>query len=95
MLAATAVFFWVAGSAIVIDQTGGVDTAVVTNSSGAEQRLHRLWNGYFYGMPRVEGTIEVRCTNGARAQWGYVTGGMHTSVRDIGKRPCQALVVAS
>ncbi|WP_230771045.1 hypothetical protein [Sphingomonas sp. Leaf4] len=40
----------------------------VTNSSGAEQRLRQLWSGYFYSIPQIEGTIEVRCINGARMQ---------------------------
>lgn len=93
-LAVTAAFFWISGAAIVIDETGGVETAFVTNSGGAEQRLRRIWNGYFFAIPRVEGTIEVRCTNGVRKQWGYVTGGLHTAVRIVGKRPCALLVEA-
>jgi len=93
-LAVTVAFFWLAGSAVVIDQTRGVETAVVTNSGGAEQRLHRLWNDRFYGIPQIEGIIEVRCTNGARKQMGYVTGGMHTAVRVVGKSPCERLVDA-
>ena len=92
LLAVMAAFFWIAGSAAVIDETGGVETAVVTNSGGTEQRLRRLWNGYFFAIPRVEGTIEVRCTNGVRKRWGYVTGGMHTTVRVLGKTPCGKLV---
>ncbi len=94
-LAVTLAFFWIAGSAVVIDQTGGVDTAVITNGTGPEQRLHEVWNGYFYGVPQVEGTIQVRCNNGARKQWGYVTGGVHTTVRVVGKTPCERLADAS
>ena len=94
ILMAAAAFFWIAGSAVVIDQTGGVETAVVTNDGGARQKLHRLWNGYFYAMPQLEGTIEVRCGNGLRKQAGYVTGGVHTTVRVVGKTPCERLIDA-
>lgn len=90
-LIVVAAFLWIAGSAIVIDETGGVKTAVVTNSDGAEQKLHRLWKGYFWAIPQLEGTIEVRCINGVRKQWGYVTGNWHTTVRVVGKSPCEKL----
>jgi len=72
--------------------TGGVETAVVTNGGGADQKLHQLWKGYFYAMPQLEGTIEVRCGNGLRKQAGYVTGGIHTTVRVLGKTSCERLV---
>ncbi|MBP1858408.1 hypothetical protein [Rhizobium herbae] len=65
-------FFWVSGWAIVVDETQGVQTAVITNSGGAEQKLHRLWNGFFYTIPQMDGVIEVRCADGTRKQWGYV-----------------------
>ena len=94
-LALTVAFFWIAGSAVVVDQTGGVQTAVVINSGGTEQKLRRLWSGYFYAIPRVEGTIEVRCTNGGRKQMGYVTGLTHTTVRVVGNRPCERIVDAN
>jgi hypothetical protein len=41
-------FFWFSGSAIVVDETRGVQTAVITNDGGAEQKLYRLWSGFFY-----------------------------------------------
>ena len=87
-----AAYFWIAGSAVVIDDTRGVQSAVVTNNGGSEQKLYRLWSGYFYAIPSVEGVIEVRCTNGARMQMGYVTGHMHTKVRVVGKVPCERIV---
>ena len=87
-------WLWLAGSAVVIDETGGVTSAIVTDSAGTEQRLHRLWNGYFYAIPDIEGTIEVRCQNGERKRWGYVTGGIHTRIRVIGHEPCEQVVEA-
>ena len=80
-----------AGSAVVIDETGGVSSAVVTNGR-SEQPLRRLWGGYFYAIPKIEGTIEVRCHNGAKRQWGYVTGHMHTKIKVAGKTPCSDVV---
>jgi hypothetical protein len=85
-------WFWLAGSAVVVDETGGVTSAVVTDDSGTEQPLHRLWNGYFYAIPKMEGTIEVRCRNGARKQAGYVTGHVHTKIRVVGHKPCEQFI---
>lgn len=90
-LVSLAAFFWLAGSMVVIDETGDVEMAVAGNGS-PEQALHRLWGGYFYAIPRVEGTIEVRCRNGVRKQVGYVTRHMHTTVKVIGTKPCERLV---
>lgn len=87
-----AAYFWLAGSAVVVDETNGVQSAVVTNDGGNEQRLYRLWSGYFYAIPSVEGTIEIRCLNGVRKQLGYVTGNMHTRVRVVGQAPCERIV---
>jgi hypothetical protein len=78
------------GSVIVHDETGEVASAVVTNDR-EEQALWRLPGGLF-AVPGMEGTVEVRCRNGARARWGYVTGYMHTSVRVTGTVPCGRMV---
>lgn len=87
----TAAYFWLVGSVVVVDETHGVQSAVVTNNGGDEQRLRRLWSGYFYAIPSVEGAIEVRCSNGVRKQIGYVTGHLHTKVRVVGKAPCERI----
>ena len=79
------------GSAVVHDDTGEVVAAVITNDR-EEQALLRLPGGLFFAVPRLEGTIEVRCRNGARARWGYTTGYMHSAVRVIGTRPCARMV---
>jgi hypothetical protein len=95
LITAVAGFLWLQGSAVVIDDTGQVASAVITDggSPPTDARLYRLWNGYFYGVPRFEGTIEVRCRNGARKQWGYVIHGLHTRVRLVGQTPCQQAVL--
>jgi hypothetical protein len=85
-------YLWIAGSAVVVDETDGVESAFITTSDGREQPLHRLWTGYFYAIPRLEGTIEVRCHDGTRKSWGYVTGHMHTKIRVVGDAPCARLV---
>lgn len=82
------------GSAIVHDDTGGVASAVVTNDQG-EQRLMRLPGGVFFAVPAMEGVIEVRCRNGRKAQAGYVTGHLHTSVRVVGDIPCERVAEMS
>jgi hypothetical protein len=94
LLLSVAAFFWLSGSVVVIDETRGVQTAVITNSGGSEQELHRLWSGFFYAIPRMEGTIEVRCIDGTRKQWGYVTGHIHVKLRIVGKTPCEKLLNA-
>lgn len=95
LIPAMAAFLWLQGSAVVIDDTGQVASAVVTDGGdpATEQRLYRLWGGHFYAIPGFEGVIEVRCRNGARKQWGYVNSHMHTRVRVVGQAPCQQAVV--
>lgn len=85
-------YLWLAGSAVVIDETGGVERAFVTTSDGREQPLYQVWSGVFYTLPRLEGTIEVRCANGSRARSGYVTRHMHTRIRVTGSTPCTRLI---
>ncbi len=68
------------GSAVVRDEGGEVVVAVITNDR-EEQALLRLPGGLFFAVPKMEGTIELRCRDGSRRQWGYVTGHMHTWLR--------------
>ena len=85
-------YLWLAGSAVVVDETNGVETAFIVTTDGREQPLYRLWRGYFYTVPRLEGTIEVRCHSGETKRWGYVTGHLHTKIRVVGDTPCARLV---
>ncbi|MEO5773923.1 MAG: hypothetical protein ABIQ32_07385 [Sphingomicrobium sp.] len=85
-------YLWLAGSAVVIDDTGEVASAVIKSSGTPNKRLHRLWRGYFYATPDNDGAIEVRCRDGSRKEWGYVTFGVHTRVRVIGPTPCARVV---
>ena len=83
--------FWIAGSVVVVDKTGEVASAVATTGS-YEQPLWHLPGGFFVGIPRLEGTIEVRCRDGTSRQMGYVTGHMHTWVKVVGDVPCAHVV---
>ena len=84
-------YLWHAGSAVVVDETGHVESAAITDGR-KEQRLRRLWRGYFVAIPEIEGTIEVRCSDGARKKMGYVTAHIHTKVQVSGKTPCAEVV---
>ena len=86
-----AAFLQIAGSAVVVDETDGVASAFVVTSDGREQRLTQIWPGYYYAIPQLEGTIEVRCRDGSTREAGYVTGHMHTKVRVVGETPCARL----
>jgi hypothetical protein len=85
------VYLHFAGSAVVADETGGVMSAAITSASG-EQPLVRLWSGYFYAIPNQEGLIEIRCIDGSRKRWGYVTRYLSTKIRVVGDRPCARIV---
>jgi hypothetical protein len=85
-------YLWIAGSAVVVDETGDVESASVVTSDGREQPLRRLWSGYFYTIPEMEGTIQVRCRDGSTKEAGYVTGYFHTKIRVVGDKPCAQLV---
>jgi len=81
-----------AGSAVVVDETGDVAQAVIITGDGREQPLYELWDGYFYAIPKLEGAIEVRCSNGTRKSWGYVTGYVDTKIKVVGDKPCAEVV---
>lgn len=85
-------YLWLAGSAVVVDETDGVETAFIVTTDGREQPLYRLGRGYFYTVPKFEGTIEVRCGSGERKRSGYVSGHLNTRIRVVGDTPCGRLV---
>ena len=85
-------YLWVVGSAVAIDETGEVQTAFVITSDGRRQPLSQLWSGYFYAIPQLEGTLQVRCHNGTMNEAGYVTPHAHTKIRVVGDTPCGQLL---
>lgn len=90
---AACLYVGVFGSAVVQDETGEVVAAVITNDR-EEQTLLRLPGGLFFAVPKMEGTIEIRCRDGSRQRWGYVTGHMHTRLRVEPGAGCGRLVEA-
>ncbi len=76
----------------MVDETGGVERTFVVTGDGREQPLRQLWSGYFYGIPQLEGTIQVRCHDGSTKEADYVTGHMHTKIRVVGDTPCARLL---
>jgi hypothetical protein len=72
---------WIQGAAVVVDRSKNVVTAVLTTSSGTIQPLAQLPGRVFFAIPQIEGTIEVRCNDGSRAQMGYVTRHNHSWFR--------------
>jgi hypothetical protein len=86
------IYLWMAGSAVVIDETGDVVSVVITNDRD-QQPLLRIGKGRFYAIPHLEGTIEVHCRSGSRTRWGYVTGNMHTKIR-VTEHDCRKAVHA-
>jgi hypothetical protein len=78
----------IAGSAVVVDETGEVASAAIVNGLGHRQPLYRLWPGYFYAIPKLEGEIEIRCHDGSRRSGGYVTDYQDAKLRVTNSKPC-------
>jgi hypothetical protein len=85
------VAFWVMGSAVVLDRSGQITSAIITTGGGPKQALHALPFGVFYTVPQFEGSIEVRCRDGSHQQYGYVTGHFHTWLRLEVGQSCQEI----
>lgn len=68
-------------SAVVVrDPDGQVTRAAFVNEQ-EEQLLWDLPGGLFVGIPGLEGSVEIVCSDGRRHRWGYVTGWMDGSYR--------------
>jgi hypothetical protein len=78
------------GYVVVHDETGRAVEARITNGI-REQALSDLPFGYFIAVPKVEGEIEVRCSDGSTVRGGYVTGHWKEYVAVIGNRTCEDL----
>jgi hypothetical protein len=68
------------GSVVVLDPDQKAASARLVTSDGRAQPLHRLPGNRFYAVPRLEGTVEVRCRNGEAGLGGYVTPHVATRV---------------
>ena len=69
-----ALYLRIAGSAVVVDETKGVTSAVITNSGGSESSLLRLGAAKITPSPRWKAQSRGRCRDGSRRRWEYVTG---------------------
>jgi len=78
----TYVAYLAAGSVVVLDPSGQVSSAIITTHDYRHtQSLIPLPGGVFFAIPRVEGTVEIRCKTGERNQSGYVTSPLQTRLR--------------
>jgi hypothetical protein len=84
VIAVCSIYIYFAGSAVVVDETRGVDIVVIVGNDGKKQHLYELWGGFFYAVPRLEGQFEVRCYDGSRYRSGYVARYLHSELRVTG-----------
>jgi hypothetical protein len=96
MIALIVSLFWlrIMGSVIVIDETGKVQDAFITDTRGKYQKLWQLSDRYFYTIPDLEGTIEIRCSGGKMFRHGYVTSYLDQKVRVISDGKCSTVEYA-
>ena len=76
------------GFVVVRDETGMVVQVQLTNAH-QKQTLVNLPFGYFVGTPRLEGEIEVRCSDGSTVRGGYVTPYSAETVTVTGEGTCE------
>lgn len=62
------------GSVVLLDPHREVASAHVIDGWGQRQELAPLGIAYV-GVPKLEGTVEIRCVNGKVVRSGYVTPG--------------------
>ena len=76
-----------AGSVVLFDPHGEVTSAELVDGWGTRQKLANLGIA-FVGVPRVEGTVEIRCSKGKVIRSGYVTPGVPTWQRMAQQGTC-------
>ena len=65
------------GSVSLFDPYGEVTSADIVDGWGKRQRLTDL-RFAFVGVPHLEGTVEIKCSDGKVIRSGYVTPGVPT-----------------
>jgi hypothetical protein len=73
-VAVAALWLMVSGSAVLYDPHHEVSSAELVDGWGKRQRLINLRFAHL-GVPRLEGTVEIRCSTGKVIRSGYVTPG--------------------
>jgi hypothetical protein len=74
VLAGTTLALAMAGSVVLYDPHGEVASATLVDGWKQRQQLASVGFGYF-GVPNIEGTVEIKCANGKVIRSGYVTPG--------------------
>jgi len=57
-----------------------------------QQNLTDFPFGYFAAIPKVEGEVEVQCSDGSKVSGGYVTTHWKERVKVTGEGTCEDLV---
>lgn len=88
LIVVAALYVKFVGIVIVGDKTGMATEVRIANAS-QKQRLHGLPFGYFVGIPKMEGEIEVHCSDGTSVRGGYVTPHMRDTAIVTGDGTCE------
>lgn len=78
-----------AGSVLVLDPERQIESARIVTSDGRSQPLYMLPGNRFYSVPKLEGTVEVRCRNGSTHLAGYVTPHLDTRLEMKSNSECR------
>lgn len=89
IIAAACGAIWLLGAVKVHDPDHQVASAQVVTGDGRTQPLYRFPGRLFYTVPRLEGTIEVRCRTGKQQRAGYVTTHFSTEVEVVRGSDCE------
>ena len=90
MIAVVAIYLEYSGFVIVHDETGMVVQVRLTNAN-QKQILAQMPFGLFVGIPKLEGGIEVNCSDGSKVDGGYVTTHMRETAAVTGHGTCEQL----
>lgn len=74
IVVASALSLMFKGSVVLLDPHRAVASAQVIDGWGQRQNLTSVGIAYV-GVPRIEGTLEIRCIDGKVSRGGYVTPG--------------------
>lgn len=77
-----------AGSVTVRDPDGQVVSAQIVTSGGQSQSLGRIPGRRLFGIPKLEGEVEVVCRSGKVRRGGYVTPHMATELEVTSGSDC-------
>lgn len=64
---------WLRGWAVVVDEPGQIQSAVILGHDDREYPLFELRSGYFITMVTHDGDLVAQCASGERSQSVYVS----------------------